>query len=129
MPICCALVPSQEAHRQASSHAWTGTGPANTHTHTHTHLHSHCTVAAGTAISGFICVCVCVCFHFFLHFHRPQETNAEELGACEKTAQPSSHMENGTLFASNICVRLLFTLKSPIGNNFIPALSTHECCE
>lgn len=62
------LVPSQEALRQASSHAWTGTGPAKTlthartqtHTHTHPHLHSHCIIAAGTAISG-LSVWVCVC--------------------------------------------------------------------
>lgn len=46
------LVPSQEAHRQASSHAKTGTGP------THTHPQSYCTVASGTA--GLMCVCICV---------------------------------------------------------------------
>lgn len=39
-------------------------------------------MAAGTAVSGFyVCFYVCV---FASTFHRPQETNAEELGACER---------------------------------------------
>lgn len=59
------LVPSQEAHRQASSHAWTGTGPYT-----------------NTVVPGATVHCVCVCVFIFL---QSQETNAEKLGACEKT--------------------------------------------
>lgn len=85
------LVPSQEAHRQASSHAKTGTSPANTHIN----LRGYYTVAAGTAVSGF-CMCVCPCVYLCLclfasaslHFHTPQESNAEELGACERHRSP-----------------------------------------
>lgn len=73
------LVPSQEAHRPASSHARIGTGPTNTHKRTPPLL-PHC----GCRHCRVVCVHVCECSSTFLHFHRPHETNAEELGACER---------------------------------------------
>lgn len=75
------LVPSQEAHRQASSHAKIGTGPANPPPPSLTTLWLQ-----ALQYQGCMCVWVheCVFGFTFLHFHRPQETNAEELGACER---------------------------------------------
>lgn len=85
------LVPSQEAHRQASSHAWTGTGPYT-----------------NTVVPGATVHCVCVCVFIFL---QSQETNAEKLGACEKNPTAAVFIW-GKWNTSNMCVWLWFTLKS-----------------
>lgn len=94
------LVPSQEAHRQASSHAKTGTSPANTHIN----LRGYYTVAAGTAVSGF-CMCVCPCVYLclcvclplllsiFIHRKSQMLKNWEHV---KDTAALFTHMEDAT---------------------------------
>lgn len=86
------LVPSQEAHRQASSHAWTGTGPYTN------------TVVPGATVH---CVCVCVC-SFFCSHRRQMLKNWEHVKKIP--LQPFSY--GGKWNTSNMCVWLWFTLKS-----------------
>lgn len=58
-----------------------------THTQTQTHtllLLTHCGCRHCSIRILCVRVCICVFASTFLLFHRPQETNAKELGACER---------------------------------------------
>lgn len=80
------LVPSQEAHRQASSHAWTGTGP-----------HTNTVVPAATVQR------VCVCVLTFL--------TGDMLKNWEHVKKQRSHF-HGKWNSSHMCVWLWCTLHS-----------------
>ena len=80
------LVPSQEALRQASSHAKIGTDPTNTHTHTHTFTVTPLWLQA-LQYHGFICVFMYVwelpLFSIFID-HKRQMLK----GRCERHCGP-----------------------------------------